>query len=34
MAELFLHDRTSFILRFESGRRFFHGLPMLPDYLN
>jgi hypothetical protein len=34
MAELFLHDRAGFIRRFESGRRFFHGLPMLPDYLN
>ncbi|WP_224371929.1 hypothetical protein [Hyalangium versicolor] len=34
MAELFLHDRVAFIRRFESGRRFFHGLPMLPDYLN
>jgi hypothetical protein len=34
MAELFLLDRTAFIRRFESGRRFFHGLPMLPDYLN
>lgn len=34
MAELFLHDRASFIRRFESGRRFFHGLPMLTDYLN
>ncbi len=34
MAELFLHDRASFIRRFESGHRFFHGLPMLPDYLN
>lgn len=34
MAELFLHDRSAFIRRFESGRRFFHGLPMLPDYLN
>jgi hypothetical protein len=34
MAELFLHDRAAFIRRFESGRRFFHGLPMLPDYLN
>lgn len=34
MAELFLHDRASFIRHFESGRRFFHGLPMLPDYLN
>lgn len=34
MAELFVHDRAAFIRRFESGRRFFHGLPMLPDYLN
>jgi hypothetical protein len=34
MAELFQHDRPGFIRRFESGRRFFHGLPMLPDYLN
>ena len=34
MAELFLHDRAGFIRRFESGRRFFHGLPMLPDFLN
>jgi hypothetical protein len=34
MAELFQHDRAGFIRRFESGRRFFHGLPMLPDYLN
>jgi hypothetical protein len=34
MAEVFEHDRASFIRRFESGRRFFHGLPMLPDYLN
>jgi hypothetical protein len=34
MAELFLHDRPAFIRRFESGRRFFHGLPMLPSYLN
>ncbi|HYI01271.1 hypothetical protein [Hyalangium sp.] len=34
MAELFLHDRAGFIRHFESGRRFFHGLPMLPDFLN
>jgi hypothetical protein len=34
MAEMFEHDRAGFIRRFESGRRFFHGLPMLPDYLN
>lgn len=34
MADLFQHDRAAFVRRFESGRRFFHGLPMLPDYLN
>lgn len=34
MAEMFQHDRAGFIRRFENGRRFFHGLPMLPDYLN
>ncbi|MDY7226281.1 hypothetical protein [Hyalangium rubrum] len=34
MAELFLHDRASFIRRFENGRGFFHGLPMAPDFLN
>lgn len=34
MAELFQHDRASFIRRFENGRKFFHGLPMLPDFLN
>jgi len=34
MAELFLHDRAAFIRRFENGRGFFHGLPMLPDFLN
>jgi hypothetical protein len=34
MAELFLHDRAGFLRRFENGRGFFHGLPMLPDYLN
>ncbi len=34
MAELFLHDRATFLRRFENGRGFFHGLPMLPDYLN
>jgi hypothetical protein len=34
MAEVFLHDRATFLRRFENGRGFFHGLPMLPDYLN
>jgi hypothetical protein len=34
MAEVFLHDRAAFIRQFESGRRFFHGLPMLPSYVN
>lgn len=34
MAELFQHDRATFLRRFESGRGFFHGLPVLPDYLN
>jgi hypothetical protein len=34
MAELFLHDRAGFLRRFENGRGFFHGMPMLPDYLN
>ncbi|ADO75957.1 hypothetical protein [Stigmatella aurantiaca] len=34
MAEVFLHDRNTFIRQFESGRRFFHGLPMLPSYVN
>ena len=34
MAELFQHDRTGFIRHFENGRNFFHGLPMLPDFLN
>lgn len=34
MAELFLHDRTTFLRRFENGRGFFHGLPMLPGFLN
>lgn len=34
MAELFTHDRAAFLRRFENGRGFFHGLPMLPDYLN
>ena len=34
MAELFLHDRAAFLRRFKNGRGFFHGLPMLPDYLN
>jgi hypothetical protein len=34
MADTFLFDRPTFVRRFESGRRFFHGLPMLPDYLH
>jgi hypothetical protein len=34
MAELFQHDRAGFIRRFENGRGFFHGLPVLPDFLN
>jgi hypothetical protein len=34
MAEMYLHDRAAFLRRFESGRRFFHGLPMLPDFVN
>jgi uncharacterized protein (DUF885 family) len=34
MAELFLHDRAGFLRRFENGRGFFHGLPMLPDFVN
>jgi hypothetical protein len=34
LAELFLLDRVAFLRRFESGRGFFHGLPLLPDYLN
>lgn len=34
MALMFLLDRASFVRRFESGRRFFHGLPMLPDHLH
>ncbi|KFE68248.1 hypothetical protein DB31_7485 [Hyalangium minutum] len=34
MADMFLLDRAGFIRRFENGRNFFHGLPMLPDFLN
>ncbi|MCP3136613.1 hypothetical protein [Pyxidicoccus xibeiensis] len=34
MAELYLMDRACFHRRFESGRRFFHGLPMLPEHLH
>ncbi|XXF78481.1 hypothetical protein P2318_01615 [Myxococcaceae bacterium GXIMD 01537] len=34
MARLYLQERVTFIRRFESGRRFFHGLPMLPDHLH
>lgn len=34
MAVLFLHDRAAFMRRFENGRGFFHGLPMVTDYLN
>lgn len=34
MADVYLLDRATFIRRFESGRRFFHGLPMLPDHLH
>jgi hypothetical protein len=34
MARLYLEDRDAFHRRFESGRRFFHGLPMLPEHLH
>jgi len=34
MARLYLEDRVCFHRRFESGRRFFHGLPMLPEHLH
>ncbi|AKQ69759.1 hypothetical protein A176_006671 [Myxococcus hansupus] len=34
MARLYLEDRFTFHRRFESGRRFFHGLPMLPEHLH
>lgn len=34
MARLYLQDRACFHRRFESGRRFFHGLPMLPEHLH
>ncbi|MBJ6760449.1 hypothetical protein JGU66_06715 [Myxococcaceae bacterium JPH2] len=34
MARLYLVDRSAFHRRFENGRRFFHGLPMLPDHLH
>ncbi len=34
MARLYLEDRPCFHRRFESGRRFFHGLPMLPEHLH
>jgi hypothetical protein len=34
MARLYLHQRALFHHRFESGRRFFHGLPMLPTHLH
>jgi hypothetical protein len=34
MAEVYLRERATFVRRFESGRRFFHGLPMLPDHLH
>ncbi|AKF79211.1 hypothetical protein MFUL124B02_01885 [Myxococcus fulvus 124B02] len=34
MARLYVEDRVSFHRRFESGRRFFHGLPMYPEHLH
>ncbi|RKH20259.1 hypothetical protein D7Y13_12670 [Corallococcus praedator] len=34
MARLYLDQRVTFHHRFESGRRFFHGLPMLPELLH
>lgn len=34
MARLYLEDRGSFHRRFESGRRFFHGLPMHSEHLH
>jgi hypothetical protein len=34
MADVYLLERATFVRRFESGRRFFHGLPMLPDHLH
>jgi hypothetical protein len=34
LAEVYLRERATFVRRFESGRRFFHGLPMLPDHLH
>lgn len=34
MARLYLEDRVCFHRRFECGRRFFHGLPMLPEHLH
>jgi hypothetical protein len=34
MGRLYLEDRATFHRRFESGRRFFHGLPMLPEHLH
>ncbi|QDE87741.1 hypothetical protein BHS06_01610 [Myxococcus xanthus] len=34
MARLYLDDRICFHRCFESGRRFFHGLPMLPEHLH
>lgn len=34
MADVYLLDRLTFVRRFENGRRFFHGLPMLPGHLH
>ncbi|WP_163994160.1 hypothetical protein [Pyxidicoccus caerfyrddinensis] len=34
MARLYMEDRLCFHRRFESGRRFFHGLPMHPEHLH
>ncbi|NTX05538.1 hypothetical protein HUA74_28645 [Myxococcus sp. CA051A] len=34
MARLYVEDRVCFHRRFECGRRFFHGLPMLPEHLH